>query len=141
MQTPLAIPPKEEVLLGRWTYDPCPWDGDPPIAGHLFLHYLQCTQRSKILFWMHRIPRKLKTSILNEGIASAAFGWGVHIEEGPNYVAILWTNLAVPILSGLFATMWTIFKHDFQGGFGFACWYIAVLNTFMFALLYRWKLS
>jgi hypothetical protein len=139
-QKPLALPPEEEVYSNRWIYDPCPWDGDPPIAEHLFLHYLKCTQRSRNLFWMLRIPRKLKTSILNDGIASAAFGWGVHIDEGPNYSLIFWINFFGLMVSGTFAAAWTVSKKDFQGAFGFACWFIAVMNTLMIALMYRWKL-
>ncbi|RDW63555.1 hypothetical protein BP6252_11100 [Coleophoma cylindrospora] len=139
LQKPLAVPPKSEVDSKRWIYNPCPLDGDPPIAEHLFLHYLQCSQRSRNLFWLHRMPRKLSTRILEDGIASAAFGWGVHIDEGPDYRFFLWFNFICLFMSGVFATMWTIYKHDFQGAFGFACWLIATLNTFMLALMYRWR--
>ena len=86
------------------------------------------------------MPRKLNTSILNEGIASVAFGWGVHIDEGPNYHVIFWVNFISLVMSGVFATVWSVYKDDFQGGFGFACWFIAILNTFMVALMYRWRL-
>lgn len=140
LQKPLAIPPREEVYLKRWIYGPCPLDGDPPIADRLFLHYLSCSQRSNVLFWMPRMPRKLNKSIFSDGIASAVFGWGVHIEEGPNYHAIFWMNFLCLVTSGIFAALWTMYKHDFQGAFGFACWFIAIINTFMIALMYRWKL-
>jgi hypothetical protein len=89
---------------------------------------------------MLRMPRKLKTSIFNEGIASTAFGWGVHIDEGPNYSLIFWINCFGFMISGTFAAVWTVYKKDFQGAFGFACWFIAALNTLMFAFMYRWKL-
>lgn len=85
------------------------------------------------------MPRKLKTSILNEGIASAAFGWGVHIDEGPNYHLLGWINFFGFMASGLFATVWTIYQHDFQGAFGFACWFLAGLNTLLFTMMSRWK--
>lgn len=140
LQKPLAVPPIEEVYLKRWIYNPCPLDGDPPIPEHLFLHYLSCTQRSRALFWMPRIPRKLNTSILTEGIASAAIGWGVNIDEGPNYHAIFSVNFLGLVISGIFAIVWSVYKHDFQGAFGFAGWFIAILNTFMLALMYRWRL-
>lgn len=88
---------------------------------------------------MLRLPRKLKTSILNEGIASATFGWGVHIDEGLNYDLIFWINFFAMMISGIFAVMWTVYRKDFQGAFGFACWFIAALNTLMFALTCGWK--
>ena len=87
------------------------------------------------------MPRKLQTSILNGGIASANFGWGVHINEGPDYKIIFYINLAGVVASGVFALCWSIWRHDFQGAFGFACWFIAMLNALMFAFVHKWQVS
>ena len=87
------------------------------------------------------MPRKLQTSILENGIASTAFGWGVHIDEGPNYQVIFYIDLTGALLSGVFAMAWSIAKGDFQGAFGFACWFIATLNALMIAFIYKWRIA
>ncbi|KAH7374144.1 hypothetical protein BKA64DRAFT_586821 [Cadophora sp. MPI-SDFR-AT-0126] len=138
LQKPLALPPKSEVDAKKWIYDPCPLDGDPPIPENLFLHYLQCSEPSGMLFWMLRFPRKLETSLLNT-MAPASFGWGIHIDEGPNFAALFKANFVVLLLSGLAAGLWCLFEHDFQGGFGFACWIIAVLNSLLMAYMFKWR--
>lgn len=138
LQKPLAVPPKSEVDAKKWTYDPCPLDGDPPISEDMFLHYLKCPEESKALFWMLRLPRKLNSSLL-ESPTSATFGWGVHIDEGPNFAAIFKANFITLVLSGIAAGLWTFFKKDFQGAFGFACWIIAVLNSLLAMYMFKWK--
>ncbi|KAH6665513.1 hypothetical protein B0J14DRAFT_492263 [Halenospora varia] len=138
LQKPLALPPKSEVDAKNWVYDPCPLEGDPPIAEDLFLHYLQCNEGSGNLFWMFRFPRKLDTSLLKPN-ASATFGWGIHIDEGPDYAALFKANFIVLCLSGLAAWLWSFFKHDFQGAFIFGCWIIAVLNSLLMAYMFKWR--
>jgi hypothetical protein len=88
---------------------------------------------------MPRLPRKLKTSIMNEGAASVAIGWGVHIDEGINYKVFFWINFILVLLSGLIAAVWAKDKGDFQGAMGFSCWVIAVGNTLLFAGVYRYR--
>jgi hypothetical protein len=139
LQKPLALPPKSEVDAKKWIYDPCPLEGDPPIAEDLFLHYLQCSEQSNALFWMLRFPRKLDTSLLTIPGASTTFGWGIHIDEGPDFAAVAKVNFVVLLLSGVAAGLWALFKHDFQGAFGFACWIIAVLNSLLMAYMFKWR--
>jgi hypothetical protein len=91
------------------------------------------------LFWLLRLPRKLKDSILRSNNAAVAFGWGVHIDEGPNFNIIFWINLAALMTSGIFAAIWTLYKKDFQGAFGLACWLVAVLNTLILAFIWKWR--
>ena len=138
LQKPLALPPKSEVDAKNWIYDPCPLEGDPPIAEDLFLHYLQCSEGSGTLFWMLRFPRKLEASLL-ESTALATFGWGIHIDEGPDFAALFKANFLVLVFSGVAAGLWKFFEHDFQGAFGFACWIIAVLNSLLMAYIFKWK--
>ena len=138
LQKPLALPPKSEVDAKNWIYDPCPLEGDPPIAEDLFLHYLQCKEGSSTLFWMLRFPLKLETSLLNSA-AFATFGWGIHIEEGPDFAALFKANFLVLVLSGVAAGLWKFFEHDFQGAFGFSSWIVAVLNSLLMAFMFKWK--
>jgi hypothetical protein len=87
---------------------------------------------------MLRLPRKLHTSVFT-GTNETAFGWGVHVDEGPNHKAIFWVNLAALVLSGAAALIWRVFENDFQDAFGFASWIVMLLNTLMMAFFFRWK--
>jgi hypothetical protein len=87
---------------------------------------------------MLRFPRKLETSLLKSA-APATFGWGIHIDEGPDLAALFKANFIIVLLSGVAAGLWTLYEHDFQGAFGFACWIIAVLNSLLIAYMFKWK--
>jgi hypothetical protein len=135
----VALPPKSEVDAKRYIYNPSPLDDELPISSNLFLHYLfDCNSPSRVLIWLPRIPRKLATSIFNED-GPAGFGWGVHIDEGPDFLRIFLLNLGILMLSGVAALIWKFLEKDFQGAFGFACWVIAVLNTVMAVFVVKWR--
>ena len=135
----VALPPKSEVDAKRYVYNPCPLVDELPIPSDLFLHYLlHCATPSRKLAWMPRIPRKLATSIFTEH-GPVSFGWGVHIDEGPDFLKIALLNLGVLVVSGVAALLWKFLEHDFQGAFGFACWVLAVLNTVMVVLVSQWR--
>jgi hypothetical protein len=87
---------------------------------------------------MLRFPRKLETSLLKSA-APASFGWGIHIDEGPDFAAIFKANFVVLAFSGIAAGLWSLLEHDFQGAFGFACWIIAVLNSLLLAYMFKWR--
>ncbi|KAF7854529.1 uncharacterized protein EAF02_011704 [Botrytis sinoallii] len=137
LQTPLSLPPKIEVDHDSWIYHPCPLDeGELPVPENVILHYLKCTSPTGILFWMRRVPRKCKTSILDNGAAPIALGWGIHIDEGPNYKVIFFINFVALVISGIIALAWSLAKEDFQGAFGFASWFIASVNALLLTLMY-----
>lgn len=104
LQKPLALPPKSEVDAKNWVYEPCPLEGDPPIAEDLFLHYLKCSEGSGTLFWMLRFPRRLEASLLKSADL-ATFGWGIYIDEGPDFAALFKANFLALILSGVAAAL------------------------------------
>ena len=135
----VALPPKSEVDAKRYVYNPCPLDDELPISSDLFFHYLlDCSVPSRALIWLPRIPLKLATSIFtNHG--PACFGWGVHIDEGPDFLKILLLNLGVLLLSGGAALLWKFLQRDFQGAIGLACWIVAVLNTVMAVFVVKWR--
>ncbi|KAF7956405.1 hypothetical protein EAE96_003746 [Botrytis aclada] len=137
LQKPFSLPPKIEVDQGRWTYDPCPLDeGELPVPENVILHYLKCTSPTSILFGMRRISRKCKTRILDNEAAPIALGWGIHIDESPNYKVIFFINSVALVISGSIALVWSLAKVDFQGAFGFASWFIASVNAMLLTLMY-----
>lgn len=139
LDKPLALPPKSEVVAKRYHYDPCPLENELPISSDLFLHYLfsGCIP-SRHLIWLPRIPRKLDQSIF-ASTAPVSYGWGVHIDEGLDYLKVFVLNLVILGVSGAAALLWDIYKQDFQGAMGFAAWIIMLLNTLMAIFIAKWS--
>jgi len=102
------------------------------------LHYLSCTAYNPKTAWLPRLPKKLDLSILRFA-GAVNYGWGVHINEGPNYFALGLVNIAMMIMSGLAAFLWKYFMNDFQGAFGFAGWIVAVVNGVLVAYIAKWQ--
>lgn len=88
---------------------------------------------------MLRFPRKLGTSLSTTAGASTTFGWGVHIDEGPDFSSLFVANLVVLMVSGLAAGLWRFLERDFQGAFGFAAWIVAVGNSLLLAYVLKWR--
>ncbi|KAE9376187.1 hypothetical protein N431DRAFT_334440, partial [Stipitochalara longipes BDJ] len=139
LQKPLAVPPPPcEVSSKNYAYTPCPLEDDPPMPQHTFLHLLSCTAYNPNLAWLPRLPKKLNSSILRF-TGAVNYGWGIHINEGPDYFVIGVVNCAFLMLSGLAAFLWNWYKNDFQGAFGFAGWIVAVLNGVLVSYVIKWQ--
>lgn len=67
------------------------------------------------------------------------YGWGIHINEGPDYFIISVINFVLLALSGLAAFLWNWYTSDFQGAFGFAGWIVAVVNGVSVAYVVKWQ--
>jgi hypothetical protein len=104
---------------------------------NIFLHYLSCTASNPTLAWLPRLPKKLDPSILRF-TSAINYGWGIHINEGPNYFALGVINIFLMIVSGHAAYLWKYCVHDFQGAFGFAGWIVAVVNGVLVAYIAKW---
>jgi hypothetical protein len=89
---------------------------------------------------MPRLPKKLDPSIMRF-TGAVNYGWGIHITEGPNYIAIGVINLLMMVVSGLVAFLWKYFIHDFQGAFGFAGWIVAVVNGILVLYIAKWRIE
>ncbi|KAL5348218.1 hypothetical protein ACLOAV_006698 [Pseudogymnoascus australis] len=138
LHKPVALPPKTEVDAKNYHYDPCPLENELPISSDLFLHYVfSCSSPSSRRIWLRRIPRKLDLSIFAS--TTVAFGWGVHIDEGPDYLKVFILNLVIIGVSGVAALLWDVYRHDFQGAMGFAAWIIMLFNTLMAIFIAKWS--
>lgn len=137
LQKPLSIPPQREVDSKRYTYSPCPLE-DPPMPSEIFLHYLTCTASQPSSAWLPRLPKKLDPSILCF-TSSINEGWGIHINEGPNWFVICMVNLIMMVISGIAAGLWKLYTNDFQGAFGFAGWIVGVVNAVLLVYIVRWN--
>ena len=81
---------------------------------------------------------KLKESIM-QSTEPLPVGWGIHIIEGPNRIAMFWVTIGTVLLSFILSTVWTAVKGDIQGGFGLGAWIISVPNVLMVAFFFKWS--
>ncbi|KAH7086220.1 hypothetical protein FB567DRAFT_593168 [Paraphoma chrysanthemicola] len=148
-QAPLAIPPEAEVYKGNYHYQECPLQVKPPMDYRTFLHYMHKHKDGDVhnpsginltqdAIFLERLPKKMKTSILPSSKAEMKFGWGVHIIEGPNKVALGWMTFLALALSFVVSALYAHFWHTQEQGFAIGQWLVAVLTAAMAALYFQW---
>jgi len=129
-----SIPPEEEVNAGNYKYDPCPID-EPSMHYWTFLHhfYSPASEHPDIL-WGPRLPRKLGPSLtpMNQG-------WGIHLEEGPDWVLFTVLNLIFLLVSGGIAGIYSWKTKDSQTGVAIGAWLTAVQAAGIAAVFFWWN--
>jgi hypothetical protein len=121
-----------------WEYSPCPLDWLPPMPPTVFIHYLEHGDSDLNPLrntWVPRLPKKVngKTAICDDGTC----GWGIHIIEGPNRIAVFWTIL-LTVLAGIVTfIVWSQVRHDQQGGAGIGALIVALPSVILTAFLFR----
>jgi hypothetical protein len=138
LDKPMAIPSEAEMATEGYAYRPCPLK-PPPIPANIFLHHLSNPGPHTRLLWGNRIPQKLHRSILQITTPDdLVIGWGVHIIEGLNWLAIFACALAGLLVSGIVATAWAIARDDVQGGFGIGAWLTSVEAILVMLVVTKW---
>jgi hypothetical protein len=145
---PLVIPPEDEVKAERYHYEECPLKVQPPMDYRTFLHYMNTHKHGNpansagislhTSIFLRRLPKKTGTSILAGQQPALQFGWGVHIIEGPNKVALSWITFLSLALSFVFSALYSHFWHTQEQGFGIGQWMVAVLSAAIAALYFQW---
>jgi hypothetical protein len=143
------IPPEVEVKGGRYHYEECPLEVQPPMDHRTFLHCMVMHQHEDIsrapitvhkdATFLKRLPKKTGCSIFSETMSDLLFGWGVHILEGPNKVAICCIAFIGLSLSFLMSLTYAIAAQTQEQGFGIGQWMVAVLTTGLTALYFQWS--
>lgn len=146
---PLVIPPEDEVKAERYHYEECPLKVQPPMDYRTFLHYMKTHKHGdptnpagiplhNDAIFLKRLPKKVGTSMLANRQPTLQFGWGVHIIEGPNKVALSWTTFFGLALSFLVSALYCHFWHTQEQGFAIGQWMVAVIGAAMAALYFQW---
>lgn len=151
----MEIPPIAEVIAERYHYHECPLENLPPIPSNVFLHYLSCARKKSWLgevpgahdetYFLDRLPKKVHYSIFDglatRGTSSAsnsiAFGWGVHILEGPNHATL---SLALGIgvmLSFVISLVVLGIAETQEQGFGIGQYLLALVTCVMGTLYFK----
>lgn len=132
--------PTEDILSRKlYEYDlrpPLP----PPMDSRTFLHYFyehKAHSQLRSAKFVHRLPKKLGES-LTRSIAPEEYreGWGVHIMEGPNKVAICWALMIVLVVSFGVSLGYDLLTKTGDSGFAIGQWIVAALTVALSTLYF-----
>ncbi|KAK3642116.1 hypothetical protein LTR56_010987 [Elasticomyces elasticus] len=142
-----SFPSEDDVIKARtYHYMPCPTNprGSPPMPSNVFIHYLHyCNLDADVPtcqnIWLNRLPKKLEESVVAEarsaGSQALVEAWGVHIIEGIDGAAVLWTTI-VTLLVGIVPLLGTYIAMtgDVQSATGLASLVAAVIAILMMCI-------
>ncbi|KAJ8110407.1 hypothetical protein OPT61_g6744 [Boeremia exigua] len=133
------LPSEEEITAKRYEYSlqpPVP----PPIDSRTFLHYFykhNAHSHSTSAKYVNRLPKKLGDSLTRSlGVDDLLEGWGIHIIEGPNKVAICWALMIVLIASLGMSIGYDFVTKSGDSGFAIGQWMVAALTVALSALYF-----
>jgi hypothetical protein len=114
-----SYPTAQHVATHTWHYWPCPLEPPLPMPSSAFIHYLSHCNNStqttpKTPVWLPRLPKKLDESLLRSS-DPLAHAFGLHIIEGLNKSAVLWTLFVVMSLCSGPLLGYIIMTKDVQG--------------------------
>ena len=133
------LPPPCEVSKQRYHYQPCPQANiDEVIPDHIFFHLFNNPAPHYNSKWIHRIPKKLSSSI-SDSTDQIPIGWGIYIVETANLYVIFLALLMGLLLSGILAVVFAAVAGDVQGAFSIGAYLVAVLTVWMSAMYFKWS--
>lgn len=126
-----SIPPENEVKDGKYRYDPCPID-EPPMDNRTFLHYFYSpASMHPDLMWSLRLPWKL-----GPGLGPMAQGWGIQLEEQPDWSLFAFFMFLFLLVSGFIAGIYAWKSGDHPTGIAIGAWLTAVQTMGMTAVFF-----
>lgn len=132
--------PSEDVIASkRYEYNlqpPVP----PPIDSRTFLHYFYKHDEfshSTSARYVNRLPKKLGESLTRSlGVDELREGWGIHIIEGPNKVAVCWALMIALVVSFGVSIGYDLITKSGDSGFAIGQWMVAGLAVGLSALYF-----
>ncbi|KAK5700068.1 hypothetical protein LTR97_006203 [Elasticomyces elasticus] len=141
-----SFPSEDDVKARTYHYKPCPTNprGSPPMPSNVFIHYLHyCNLDDDVPTcqntWLNRLPKKLEESVAAQarfaGNQALVEGWGVHVIEGIDGTAVLWTTI-VALLVGIAPLLgsYIALTGDVQSATGLASLVVAVIAILMMCM-------
>lgn len=141
---PEVYPPVEELEQGRYEY----LVPKLVMPEHTFKHYLHRARYNVWgdhpgSTWLKRLPKKLHESIFAKPASEAspdsdlAFGWGVHILDGPDHAALA-LLLAVGLLITLIASCMIVgIAKTQEQAFGVGSYLTSIVFALMSAVYFK----
>lgn len=132
---PESIPPH---TMSDYEYVPKPLQPLPPMPPEIFIHYLEHGEgelNATRHDWLPRLPVRLDNRVIDGD--EACYGYGVHIIEGPNRIAIFWIFMTAMAASILACVLWSASNKDIQGGTSLGSLIVALPAAVLAAFLFR----
>jgi hypothetical protein len=107
----------------NWHYHPC-----PKLIHHFHMDEAFITQLLEPGHafldnaWLELFPKKLKSEFRYK-YQRTGIGWGIHIIEGLNPLAVVWFGVLIFLTSGVFGLLYSLVTKDVGAGFTIAAWY------------------
>jgi hypothetical protein len=91
-------------------------------------------------FWLTLSPKKLSTPLLRTPgpAGQRVLGWGIHIKERLNWVAILAAILFVLVLSGIVVLCYAMITSDISSAFGLGAYLVGMLTVYITFQYFSW---
>lgn len=120
-----SLPP-ESRRVSEYTYQPALTI--PPIGSNLLTHLFENPDHAEVLpVLFHRIPKKLHSRLTACRVQGSSVGWGIQVDEGLDWAALLVWGSAGFLVCLVVAVTWTLARGDVQGGFAIASFLLAFL--------------
>jgi hypothetical protein len=125
-------PTAQHIAAQTWHYWPCPLEPPLPMPSSAFIHHLwYCKDKVDTNIrnpvWLPRLPKKLEESLLRSP-DPLVHAFGLHIIEGLNRTAILWTLFGVLVVCSGPLLGYIIVTKDVQGVTGIGGLIVATLT-------------
>jgi hypothetical protein len=107
----------------------------PPISSDIMIHLYENPDHadtSKLL--TGRIPKKLDSELQICPIKRYGHGWGLEFVDGLNWKKVWVVGFIGLVLSCVFGILWSVLRHDVQGGWAITACMMMVLPFFTGAL-------
>jgi hypothetical protein len=105
---------------------------------YFYRHEPDCASRS-VLF-CDRLPKKLGASItMTTGADELAFGWGVHIIEGPNKPVLAGLVAVILVVSFMVSVSYDLSTGNKDSGFAIGQWVVGVLSAILTAVYFHFQ--
>jgi hypothetical protein len=102
-----------------------------------------CTSLTRTSKWLGYLPKRLREQLGAQRLSMDpnrnVTGWGIHVEEGLNEVAVAVIALSILLISGAAGIIYSKVMGDVSGGFGIASWMVGVLGGVVALLHYMWQ--
>jgi hypothetical protein len=133
------IPPEAEVKARRYLYEPVPMD-DVEFADIPLAHLLK-PGRHFDTFWTNTFPKKTREPLVRrEGVdGRRVIGWGIRINEGPNWTVISFLILTVLLVIGAAVGIYAATTSDNESAFALGAFLASILAVYLSHQYFAWK--
>ena len=137
---PGTFPPLKEVRQKRYQYAPAPMPDSQAVTVPLS-HLLKPAQHHN-RFWVTTIPKKIGYPVIREpGFDGQVIGWGIRINEGLNWILIMFLIFVLLLAVGAIVTVYAMITTDKSSAFGLGAYLVATITVYFTFQYLSWQAS